>query len=53
MLGRRKFSTNEKIEMAVTEYFEGLEQTFFKSGIMALETRWKKCIELQGDYIEK
>jgi len=52
-LGGRRFSTNEEVEMVVTEYFEGLEESYFKSGIMALETRWKKCIELQGDYVEK
>lgn len=52
-LGGQKFSTNEEVEDAVNLYFEGLEESFFKKGIEAFETRWKKCIELDGDYVEK
>lgn len=33
-------------------FFEGLKETFL-TGIQALEMRWKKCIELSGDYVEK
>ena len=28
-------------------------KTFFSEGIKKLVQRWKKCIEKQGDYIEK
>lgn len=52
-LGGQKFSSNEEVEAAVGDFFEGLEETFFMTGIQALETRWKKCIELSGDYVEK
>lgn len=52
-LGGQKFSSNEEVEAAVGDFFEGLEETFFMTGIQALETRWKKCIELIGDYVEK
>lgn len=52
-LGGQKFSSNEEIEAAVNAYFEGQDEAFFKNGIMALETRWKKCIVKSGDYVEK
>lgn len=52
-LGGQKFLTNEEVEAAVNLYFEDLEESFFKTGMEALESRWKKCIELNGDYVEK
>ena len=52
-LERIKFSSIEMLQVAVNEYFENLEESFFKKDIMALETRWKKRIELGGDYIKK
>ncbi|UYV72456.1 hypothetical protein LAZ67_9003230 [Cordylochernes scorpioides] len=30
-----------------------LKTSFFLEGIKALEHRWKKCIDLKGDYVEK
>jgi [histone H3]-lysine36 N-dimethyltransferase SETMAR len=52
-LGGQKFSSNEEVEYAVSRYFADLEISFFKTGIEALENRWKKCIDLDGDYVEK
>ena len=48
-----KFSSNKEIQVAVNEYFESLEESFLKTGIMALEIRRKKCIELGGDYVDE
>ena len=48
-----KFLWNKEIQVPDNEYFESPEESFFKTGIMELETRWKKCIELGGDYVEK
>ena len=28
-------------------------KTFFSDGIKKLVQRWKKCVEKQGDYVEK
>lgn len=39
--------------IAVNEYFESQDKTFFENGLMALETRSKKCIKKSGDYVEK
>lgn len=52
-LGGQRFSSNEEAIAAVDEYFSGLPQSHFKDGILALEYRWTKCVELRGDYVEK
>ena len=49
-LGEIKFSSNKEVQVAVNDYFESLEESFFKTG---LETKRQKCIELGGDYVEK
>ncbi|XP_012063671.1 PREDICTED: histone-lysine N-methyltransferase SETMAR-like [Atta cephalotes] len=48
-LGGKKFSSNEE----VIEYFADFETAYFSDGIKKLETRWTKCIALDGDYVEK
>ena len=48
-----KFSATEELTGEVEGYFAGLEESRFQDAIMALEHRWTKCINLQGDYIEK
>jgi hypothetical protein len=40
--------------MAATyAYFGDLEKTYFLDGLKKSENRWTKCIELEGDYVEK
>ncbi|UYV72817.1 hypothetical protein LAZ67_10000876 [Cordylochernes scorpioides] len=47
------FRSDEVVIDAVTSFFfESLETSFFLEGIKALEHRWKKCIDLKGDYVE-
>ena len=38
---------------AVEEFFECQEKDFFSEGIRKLEKRYSKCIDLEGDYVEK
>jgi histone-lysine N-methyltransferase SETMAR len=52
-LGGKRFADNEAVESAVHGYFEELDGSYYKQGIEATEHRWEKCIELQGDYVEK
>lgn len=52
-LGGQKFSSNTEVVDAVNGYFQGLDKNFYKNGMMALEKRWSKCIELGGTYVEK
>lgn len=52
-LAGKKFTSNEEVTTFVNEYFESLDKNYFKVGIQKLQHRWAKCIELQGDYVEK
>uniref|UniRef100_A0A0K0FT80 Uncharacterized protein n=1 Tax=Strongyloides venezuelensis TaxID=75913 RepID=A0A0K0FT80_STRVS len=51
-LSGKRFSSIEELQKTVDGYFEGLEENHFKEGIEAMESRWKKCIELEGEYVE-
>jgi hypothetical protein len=38
---------------AVNEFFEGQNREFYFEGLNKLEHRLAKCIDAEGDYIEK
>jgi histone-lysine N-methyltransferase SETMAR len=46
------FSLNQEVTAAVERYFADLTKNY-RDGVMALEHRWNKCINLKGDGIEK
>lgn len=48
-----KFQDDDAVMAAVNEFFESQEEDFFSEGIRKLEKRYSKCIELEGDYVEK
>ena len=48
----RHFRSNEEVVAAVEEWVRDKDPGF-RSGLMALEHRWSKCIILEGNYIEK
>ena len=52
-LAGRRFISNEEVISETNAHFAGLEPSYFAEGIKKLEYRWSKCIELQGDYVEK
>ncbi|CAH2101194.1 unnamed protein product [Euphydryas editha] len=52
-LGGKKIKSNREVIDAVNEYFEGLDESHYKNGITALEHRYEKCINFNGDYVEK
>ena len=52
-LAGKKFLSNDAVIDAVNDYFGSLDKLFFTEGMKKLETRWAKCIELKGDYVEK
>ena len=52
-LGGKKFSSNEKVIVAVNKYFADFETAYLSDGIKKLETRWTKCIAFDGDYVDK
>lgn len=52
-LGGRRFTSNEEVEAETNAYFADLDASYYSEGIKKLEHRWTKCIELEGDYVEK
>lgn len=48
----KKFGSNEEAEAKIRAYFDEFQKTYFSDGIKMLETRWTKCIELKGVYVE-
>lgn len=49
----RKFTSDDEVKSATMAYFPEQDKTYYSDGIIKLESRWYKCIELQGDYVEK
>jgi hypothetical protein len=44
---------NEEEIQAVHKWLRDQQKTFFVEGIRKLVDRWTKCIEKEGDYVEK
>ena len=49
----KKFDNNTAVVNAVESFLETQKSEFYKIGLLKLEKRWTKCIELNGDYVEK
>jgi len=49
----KRFNGDNEMQSAISDYFEGIDSDYFLNGLKALEKRWKKCIEVFGDYVEK
>ena len=49
----KRFYTNEEVILETEAYFAQFDKSYFFKGIKILEDLWKKCISLQGDYIEE
>lgn len=49
----RRFNSDECLKGAVDDFFTDQEETFFYKGIKSLEEKWRKCIHVRGEYIEK
>lgn len=50
-LAGKHYANNNDVISAVE--FLDLQEDTFASGIQALQHRWHKCVDLQGDYVEK
>lgn len=48
----KRFHTNEEVILETEAYFADFDNSYYSKGIRMLEDRWKKCILLQGDYVE-
>jgi histone-lysine N-methyltransferase SETMAR len=51
-LGGRRFQRDD-VKNAVHQWPCAQPKTFYYDGIKKLIGRWEKCVEKQGDYIEK
>jgi len=49
----KKFEGDDDVIQAASDWFEGQDKDFYATGIRKLEKRWRKCVDLNGDYIEK
>lgn len=49
----KRFGSDEEMKAAVQEHFDSQNKTYFFNGLKALFKKCNKCIELEGDYIEK
>ncbi|GFS12707.1 transposase [Elysia marginata] len=52
-LGGMAFETEGDLVGESKNWFPHLDLDFFRVGIYSLLSRWKKCIDLHGDYVEK
>ena len=52
-LAGKRFDEDEDLIQEVKTWLQNLDGDFFKRGIYSLMHRWQKCIDLEGDYIEK
>ncbi|GFV80980.1 mariner Mos1 transposase [Trichonephila clavipes] len=53
VLGRQRFLSNEEAITFVNNYFAEKSAGYYLDGLQRWEPRWEKCVELQGDYVEK
>jgi histone-lysine N-methyltransferase SETMAR len=49
----RHFRDNEDLQGATEAWLGGRDKEFFEAGLVSLQDKWNKCIEVKGDYIEK
>jgi hypothetical protein len=52
-LGGRRFKSDEEVKDAVKEWLNGLAAEVYDEGIQKLVTRYDKCLNVDGDYVEK
>ncbi|GFN98653.1 histone-lysine N-methyltransferase SETMAR [Plakobranchus ocellatus] len=52
-LGGTAFETEDYLISELRNWFDNLDVDFFRVGINSLLSRWQKCIDLHGDYVEK
>ena len=52
-LGGQRFSSNEETITFVNNYFAEKKAEYSFYGLQRWEHRWEKCVDLQGDHVEK
>ncbi len=49
----KRYDATEEIKAAVVDYFQNLDAEYCRAGFQKLHKRYMKCLDLQGDYVEK
>jgi hypothetical protein len=49
----RRFADDEEVETEMRKWLRQQSKDFYAAGLDALETRWDKCINVGGEYVEK
>jgi hypothetical protein len=45
--------TGDEVKKTVKDWFSGLAADFYNAGLQKLITRYDRCLNLHGDYVEK
>ncbi|XP_048259394.1 histone-lysine N-methyltransferase SETMAR-like [Haliotis rufescens] len=53
LLRGQRFEDDDELAAAVEGWLGDQNVDFYRSGISDWQTRWNKCVELGGDYVEK
>ena len=48
----QRYDDDDELMLAVEEFFREHDSTFYRAGLQKLPTRWTKCIDSQGYYVE-
>jgi histone-lysine N-methyltransferase SETMAR len=49
----QRIENKEDLRRLVQDFFQEKDGTFFKNGLISMVNRWRKCVEVEGDYVEK
>jgi hypothetical protein len=52
-LSAEHFPDDEAAEREVTAWFRQQPKEFYAAGFQGLVKRWGKCLNVQGDYVQK
>jgi hypothetical protein len=52
-LRRHHYETDEAVQEAVWSWLRGAGTDFYRSGILEILQCWQKCINREGDSVEK
>jgi hypothetical protein len=52
-LATQRFHTNEKLMDGVNNWLHNLAAPFFDEGLQKLVSRYDKCLNVDGNYVEK
>ncbi|KAK7601555.1 hypothetical protein V9T40_008996 [Parthenolecanium corni] len=52
-LGGEQFQNDDDVENFVREWLDSQSHSFYERGMRMLPHRWRKCVDIRGDYLEK